>query len=659
VLVLFALSTHAQESPFYKFGKVGVADLQKKIYSIDSNAHAVVLSDIGDVAIEGNSKGWFSLVYKRHSVIHILNKSGYSYADVSIPLYTNGSDEERLDRIKAITYNLENGQIVETKLEKSSIFKEKRSKIFLVQKFTMPNVKEGSIIEYEYQVTSDFIQNLQPWAFQGSAPRLWSEYKLRMPQFFNYAFISQGYLRFFIKDSKDNRENFSLSNSRNAGPTERASFVTGVTDYRWVMKDVPELKQESYTSSIDNYIAKIEFQLSGTRDPLQYSDWMGTWGDLAKRLMKSEYFGESLNGSNGWMSDDMKAILTNATTDVDKAKKIFAFVRDNFTCTDHSAVYTDQSLKNVMKTKKGSVSEINLLLTAMLRYAKLNADPVILSTRSNGFTYPLYPMLSKFNYVVAQTKIGDDTYYLDATHPRLGFGKLTNDCYNGHARVIGETAAALELVPDSLKESKLTSLFITNDDKGKWVGGMNQTLGYYESLHVRDEIKEKGKDVFIKELKKAYTNETKLSNFVIDSLDKYDYPVALHYDIDFEKPAEDILYINPMFGEGYKKNPFKSEDRFYPVEMPYTADENFILTIDVPEGYVVDEIPKQMVMKLDEKNTGFFEYRIAQSGSTISLRTRLKINRTTFYPEEYEVLREFFNLVVKKQNEQIVFKKKK
>ncbi len=114
-----------------------------------------------------------------------------------------------------------------------------------------------------------------------------------------------------------------------------------------------------------------------------------------------------------------------------------------------------------------------------------------------------------------------------------------------------------------------------------------------------------------------------------------------------------------MFGEAWKKNPFKSAERYYPVEMPYTIDETYILTMEVPQGYTVDEMPKQMIVKLDEKESAMFEYRISLSGSTISLRSRIKVNRTVFANEEYENLREFFNMIVNKQNEQIVFKKKK
>jgi hypothetical protein len=114
-----------------------------------------------------------------------------------------------------------------------------------------------------------------------------------------------------------------------------------------------------------------------------------------------------------------------------------------------------------------------------------------------------------------------------------------------------------------------------------------------------------------------------------------------------------------MFGEGWKENPFKSAERLYPVEMPYGIDQTFLLRMDVPHGYTVDELPKQIIVKLNPEDEGNFEYRAVETAGVISIRSRIRISRTYFSPEEYTMLREFFNLVVKKHSEQIVFKKKK
>lgn len=652
----------AQEKSPYKFGKVTIQDLQKKIYSIDSNANAVVLSDVGSSEIVGNNKGWFSLLYKRSTRVHILNKNGYDAANVEISLYKDGNLEEELANLKAVTYNLENGAVQETKLEKSSVFKDKASEHWVVKKFTLPNIKEGSIIEYQYEIKSDYIRNLQPWAFQGEDPILWSEYSTSIPQFFSYAFLSQGYHNFDIRDKKDKTINFSVQETRSSAATESYNFSSGVTDYRWVMKDVPALKEESYTSTIENHISKIEFQLTEYREPLTYRNIIGTWGDLGKELLESEYFGQQLDKNNGWLGDTEKPLLAGAKNDIEKATRIYDYIRDNFTCTSRGSLYISKSLKEISKAKNGNEAEINLLLTAMLKYADIKAVPVILSTKSHGYTNEIYPLLSRFNYVISKAVIGGKDYYFDASVPRLGFGKLMSYCYNGHARVIDENVTPVVFNPDSLRERKVSSIFLVNDENGNINGTMQQSLGYYESLHMRDDIKEKGQEAIVKDIQKGYQGygeDAQVKNAEFNSLDKFDEGMGVKYDVSIKNNKEDIIYFNPMFGESYKNNPFKSAVRYYPVEMPYPTDEMFVMNMEVPSGYVVDELPKPMRMKLNEEGDGTFEYLIQQQDGRISLRMKLIIKRTYFLPDEYDLLREFFNMVVKKQAEQIVFKKKK
>lgn len=660
--VIFCLSlsqSFAQEKSKVKFGKVTAEDFKQAIYSLDSNANAIIIADIGSTEMVGNTKGGFSLEFKKYRRARILNKNGYGIADVEIGIYTNGSAEEDLKTLKAVTYNLENGKVVETKLEtKSQVFKDKINKNLVVKKFTFPNIKEGSIIEYEYKLESDFTFNLQPWDFQSGYPCLWSEYNVTIPEFYYYITLAQGYQPFYIQDRKERRDNFLVTDNLSTGASDRASFSAGVTDYRWVMKDVPALKEESYTSTIDNHLSRIQFQLSELREPFVPKKIMGTWQQACTELLKDEDFGFSLNRDNGWLNDVMDDATRNAKTDLEKARNIFAYVRDNMTCTNYNRKYLEKPLKAVLKARNGNEAEINLLLTAMLLKAGFAADPVILSTRSHGYTYALYPLMDRFNYVISRLDIDGKYYYLDASQPRMGFGRLGYETYNGHARVINETATPVNFSADSLLEGKLTSVFVINDEKGNLAGSMQQAPGYYESYNLRNKIKDKGKEQLFNDIKKAFNAEIEIAEPAIDSLDKYDYPVAIRYNFAIKTDKEDILYFNPMFGEAWKENPFKSAERTYPVEMPYTIDETYLLRLDVPNGYIIDELPKQIMVKLNENEDGFFEYRLSESNGSISLRSRIRLKRAYFMPDEYEMLREFFNLVVKKHSEQIVFKKK-
>jgi hypothetical protein len=296
-----------------------------------------------------------------------------------------------------------------------------------------------------------------------------------------------------------------------------------------------------------------------------------------------------------------------------------------------------------------------MLLTAMYKNAGMEANPVLLSTREHGKANNIYPLLDKFNYLVSQVKIDDKSYLTDACNTQLGFGFLDGDCYNGGARVINEAFPELiNLSADSLKESKITSVFIFNDGDSL-SAGFSSVLGQLESQDIREQMEKTSRDDFFKKIQKAYSFDVSLSDTSLDSLHLREEPVAIKYNMKF-KWDDDVVYFTPLLAEAYKENPFKSAERFYPVEMPACFDETFILNMEVPKGYKIDELPKSARVLLNETD-GMFEYLIQAAGDRIQMRCRVAIKKANFMPDDYQTLRDFFAFVVKKQAEQIVFKK--
>ncbi len=92
--------------------------------------------------------------------------------------------------------------------------------------------------------------------------------------------------------------------------------------------------------------------------------------------------------------------------------------------------------------------------------------------------------------------------------------------------------------------------------------------------------------------------------------------------------------------------------------MPYCIDDIYILDMEIPAGYKVEEIPKSAKVLFNE-GEGFFEYLISKSENGVQLRSRIVMKRANFAADEYNSLRDFFGYVVKKHSEQIVLKKKK
>jgi hypothetical protein len=296
--LLFSLSVSAQKNkPKFKFGDVKAEDFEPKVYDIDSNASAIVLSDIGSSYFETDPRNGFSLIFNEYKRIRIMNKNGFDAATIVIPIYDNGTTEENLEKLEAVTYNLEDGKVVATKLEKSSVFKDKYNEHLVFKKFSFSNIKEGSIIEYKYRLNSPFFFNLQPWDFQGKIPCLWSEYEVTIPtDIFDFATIRQGYLPFEMDAVSSSSQVYSISYTGGRLQSIPSNTVTS----KWAMKSVPALKPESFITTLDNYKARINFQLKRiTYSPTHVEDIMGDWFQMADRIMKREDFGVPLKANNG------------------------------------------------------------------------------------------------------------------------------------------------------------------------------------------------------------------------------------------------------------------------------------------------------------------------------------------------------------------------
>lgn len=658
--VFFINPINAQKRPNIKFGQVSPEQFTIDNELIDSNTNAIIIADIGSSEFVGNNKGWFSLVFKKTTRIKILNSKGYDAGNIDIFLYSDGNATERIEDLKATTYNLENGIVVPVKLDTKDVFNEKVRNNLIKTKFTFPGLTEGSILEYSYTIKSDFIFNLQPWEFQGEYPVLWSEYEVAFPDFFRYTTLSQGYLPFINYKDDVVQKNWSVRYTTSDYASQTYNFSGSVTYKKWAIQNAPPLKEEAYTTTINNHICKIEFQLSQYRLPNQpVEDIMGNWQLMSYKLQKRDDFGIPINKPNNWLDAEIKMIVLPSDDAITKAKKIFTFVRDNFKCTNDYGIFLSSSttLKDVFNKRSGTVSDINLLLIAMLKHESIVAEPVLLSLRNRGLVHAIYPLLDRFNYLICEVNIGENQfYYLDASKPYLGFNKLSPASYNGISWIMSKEPVSMVLLADSIMEKSMNLMFISNDENGKPAGNLNSLKGYYDSYALREQLKPLSPKEYVGKLKPSFSSDIEVKSVEVDSLFLYDYPIAQRIGVKVNLGEEDIYYCDPMFGMGFRKNPFKSDNRYYPVEMPYAFDDSYVLSMEIPKGYVIDEIPKSVRVKLND-NEGSFEYLISVTGNTISLRSRILIKKASFAQEDYNSLRDFFSFIVKKHAEQIVFKK--
>lgn len=655
----------AQDRSPVTFGKVTAGDFAVAALGADTAADAVVISDVGIRSFDKGEGGytglrWYGYLQETKRII-ILKRRGFEAATVTVPLAENGTRQEEITDLSAATYNLEGGRVVKTELDKKSIFKINVTNQLAAERFTFPALREGSIIEYMYTVRSPFLSS-RPWPLQGVYPCLWSEYKVSIPPGFSYSILSQSTLPFCI---------------------EKDETTAGVRVLHWAVKDVPAMKVEPFTTTVNNYLAKVDIRISGFEYLAVtnvYDRFSGQYRtniadvkqggvlfglvQMDRVLLQSDHFGADLTADNSWLDEDLSHITAGAGDDAGKAKKIYDYVRDNFACNSNAGFIMSHPIKSVYRARSGSEAELNLLLTAMLNHARLKAVPVLLSTRSNGFVDAANPQPSQLNYVVCKLRIGGASYYLDASDRNLGFGHLPLECYNGYD-ILVDTAEAfpeVALSADSTTEQKKVVVYLTNGDKEGLDGTVQDFPGIAESEAIRKQMKEQdGAKKLRDQLRSGSTVEETISDLEIDSLQLPDEPLAINYS--FHLPADSTaerIYFTPTLVGRMINNPFNDADRLYPVEMPYAKDENYILTMDLPNGYVVDELPKSEKVMLDASGEGgYFEYALSQDGDQIHFRTRIRLMAANYNPQVYPFLRQFYATIIKKEAEQIVFKKKR
>jgi hypothetical protein len=663
--ILPALS---QNEPI-KFGKIDERDLTSANFVGDSAAEAVILCDFGRSRFEVGEEN-FRIVFERVTRIKILKKSGYDWATVRVPLYKKDGNAEKLTSLRGYTYNLVNNQVVKEKLETSGAFTEQVSANQLVRKFTLPNVREGSIIEYSYLVTSDFIFNFQDWQFQQSIPTRWSEYRAAIPEYLDYKMLLQGYEPLAVQTRDETNTQYTvrwartqLTDITDSPHSAGAGTVSAlVTNHRWAMKDVPAILSEPYMTTARDYVARIDFELAGTKWPGEaYRSVANTWEKINQSLLDDEEFGGQLK-RGGFLKEQTTALAAKYPDVPQRIAAVHDLVRKSVKYNGNDRIYASGPLRRSYDQHSGTAADVNLLLIALLRDAGVPANPVLLSTRDHGMVNQNFPLLTKFNYVVAHVALPEGKEMLiDATEQLVPCGMLPPRCLSGAGRLIMPNARQsrwVDLQPTQ-RHLEFRQIQMTIDDHGGYTGKMHQEHGGYSGLHNREKLQQNGEKKFMEEIASSHEGWT-IPKYSFKEREVLHKPLALDYE--FTVPGADTpvgtIYLSALRPFTDAANPFKHEDRRFPVDFGAPVDETFMMSIALPAGYQAEELPKQAVVELPD-NGGRFSFNVVDNGQgLIQIASRMSLRKSMYAAEEYAYLREFYSRMLAKQAEKIVLKKK-
>jgi len=453
-----------------------------------------------------------------------------------------------------------------------------------------------------------------------------------------------------IKNENNNRLGQRATTSSNTKISYKKDLLTIISD------NIPAFRKEPYVASSSDFISKLNFELSTISMPnAAPQNFLGTWGTINKTMLETNSYSTDLN-SSGFLKAEVASITADAVSDEDKIQRIFDFVRSKVKWNSMNRKFLDSSFKNVIDDGEGSSAEINLLLINMLRKAGFEADPVMISTRTNGAIREYFPVSNQFNYVIAIVERGEVDLLLDATDRTLPMNLLPVRCLNGNGWRVSDLRAGWialnsngQLGTSSFAEMRINE---EGDLIGKvevnyldYSGSAMRTKALGDEKKFKQEIEEThGWEVTALELKKA------------EDLEK---PFGASFEIKSTSQMEtlgDLIYINPFLVDKFEENPFKLEERQFPVDFASNQTSNYVFMFKIPEGFMVESMPQNIALGLPN-NDGLYTVKSVVSNGEIMIRSSFKVNKVVFSGDEYPLLKEFYGKVVDKQAEQIVLKR--
>lgn len=593
-----------------------------------------------------------------HRAIKILDGEATDWGNYSIILNTKSED---IESIRGFTYNIEGNKTVKTKLERSQIIYEEISPTRERVKISMPQVKKGSVLEYEINIASQSFYSLGPYPLQFTIPVEKNILVVKRMEYYNYNRIVKGY-NMLDPHYATNMITVPISvvEQEFSGRTKSESNITyqELTE-EYSMEKVPAFPIESYLTTPDNYLSSLRFELAYTKFPNSArKDFNTSWESISNLLLDESKFGQQLNNT-GFLGDLASDLKAKSSDQSELVRSCYEAIRDKISCNNKIGIFCEDNIREVYKSGAGDVQGINLLLTALLREAGIKAWPVILSTRGNGIIQPVYPSIDDFNYVICMADVNGTRILMDASDKYLTINLLDPICLNDKGRIIDKTQTGWVELTNPVNSYKRTATWdVEFGENGtalaKVVESYEDIGGYRQRDRIRDEG---GFSKYIESINNP-ENGYSITSSDLENQDQLDQPLRQKLELELDKNylQGDLYIFLPLFSEATLDNPFKLTKREYPVEFEYPYFEKVIVKTKIPEGYKVESLPpnKTYVMPGGALVYGF---KITAGENEIVTEYDFQRNKMRFIPDEYEKLKEFYRVVVASQNESVVLQK--
>jgi len=622
-----------------KFGKADTEEVMMSTYEKDPQAEALFLCEKKTVTVQNDLSFQIDVLVR----IKIFNKEAVELANMKLAYISGTNRKESISGIAANTYNLVNGKVVKTPMPKKNIFTEKLSEYVDVVKFSLPEVREGSVIEYKYRFRTSSFSRISEFNIQHSNPVKHSEIDIYLPEFFGYTINSRGLHHVNITQDYYNSR-FSIGNNI----TYPIRIISCHND------DVPAIHREPMVWCINDFMMGFDIEINSINIPEAdlYQSYSIDWAGLNRTLRESD-LGRYQNSRNP-LSSEVSEIQKKDISDAEKMQEILNLVRNKVSFNGNIGLIPD-SPSHVVHKGTGDMADINNILSLALTDCGLKNELILLNLRSNG-RLPYFPSLDKIQtFIIRAHDSEGKTYYMDASDKYSDLNVLSDDLLVDKARVYAPNGTGAWVDLSSLVKNYNRNIISAEiDQDGIISGSYTKTLINQDAYNFSKEYDEsESKDKFIEKL--SSSDKMELDSCSFSGIGTTKASMSSHFSMTPEI-AGDYIYINPTLVSLIDENPFNAQTRELPIEFDSTQNILIQCTLTVPEGYSVEELPSSLVLIAGNGDIRFSFLSEVKYGRILT-RITFTLNRLIYGIDEYEGLNQLFGKIAELTNSRIVLKK--
>ncbi len=633
-----------------KLGKPSNYEMQMTNYQADTSAAAVVLSQDTRIYYEVvlSEDNPFKLIHEYEVRIKVLKPEGVEAANIAIPYYEKMRAAEVVRVMSATAYNLEGSKVVATTLDRKDIFDEMVGENTRLKKFSIPGVRTGSVIEYSYVITSNISQNIHDVEIQGDYPVIRATGSLVIPKFFRYNVNTTGYHKLKVeRKPADIRI-----------PMEYEGAISGSAEMiDFSAENIPALKNEPWVWCPSDFRSMIIPEIAGLYIPgVVNENFSVSWTDVFRQLNESEAFGRNLKMPCPY-AEEVKKLAAETEDQGDLVRGILKLVTSRVKWDKTFRLYSD-NIKKAVRDGSGSSASVNFILHSALREAGFAVTPILLNPRSWGRMPYSRPMFNKINTFVLMVETSDgQVMVVDATDRDNDVNVIPPELMVDRARLYGEADESQGWInlsnPSASQVMSQIACELTGD--GRLTAEVTTVYTNLEAMLIKKRYRNAAsEEEFVEELERR--NGIEIENYHLSDLEKKDV-LATYSFRQKANGAGDFIYINASVIPFLSESVFKQQQRSMPVEFPYMQQYRIECQIKIPEGYAVEELPKNERLRLPD--SGVMMQYTARKDAEGHIRCELiyVVGRMIYPVDEYPTLFELFGHIAAKCNANIVLKR--